>query len=163
MAVVTHAIGESIEFDQMDDEIIFGKSIISGSVPTEYIRPSYKRDFISETEFNLLKENIAFIIDCYQMMYDKVGAIESRLNEIETQNREILSLLSKEQNVMMASSPEAFTEISAEKMRAIIIEYYKNHSVVYPSDIANEMNFDLRDVVHIVKELIASGEVEEVI
>lgn len=45
-------------------------------------------------------------------------------------------------------------------MREKILEYYKTHEIVYPSDIAFEYDLDLREVVRIIDDLIREGKVK---
>ena len=49
------------------------------------------------------------------------------------------------------------------QMTEKILEYYKTHDVVYPSDIVSEYNFNLRQVVKITNDLLTLGTIEEVI
>jgi hypothetical protein len=166
MASVANKIIENFQDLDLENQFV-NTGLTSGS--PDY-RINLKNKIIStygqkdtlDTNSEIIQEKIAFLIDCYTTFYDKLGNVEERLGIIEKQNSEILLFLSKEQNAVMVSSAECFAEISSEQMKATIIEYYRSHPVVYPSDIANEMNFDLRDVVKIIKELIASGQVEEV-
>lgn len=45
-------------------------------------------------------------------------------------------------------------------MKNKVLEYYKTHEIVYPSDIASEYDFDLREVVKVVDDLIQEGKVK---
>lgn len=105
---------------------------------------------------------IAFIIDCYQTFYDKMNLVETRLGQIESQNAQILRLMGSDVGAPVQVVPSEFKEISDENMKNAILDYYKTHKIVFPSDIALEMRFDLKKVVSIINDLIASGEVEEV-
>jgi hypothetical protein len=110
----------------------------------------------------MISERIAFIIDCYQTFYDKMNLVETRLGQIESQNAQILRLMGSDVGAPVQVVPSEFKEISDENMKNAILDYYKTHKIVFPSDIALEMRFDLKKVVSIINDLIASGEVEEV-
>jgi hypothetical protein len=163
--VINDIISEDFQdFDPSEEKL---SEIISGSggyrtQSNPNLWTSYKKETIPNFDSKYIQEKIAFLIDCYSIFYEKLGNIEERLETIEKKNSEILLLLSKGQDSTMTCSIDCIVDISADQMKEKIIEYYRNHPIVYPSDIANEMNFDLKDVVKIIKELIASGQVEEV-
>ena len=160
MATAQFIKSGSDEFDLLED--IVYNSDVSGN-PYGHQAITYSKDSISDNDFLLLTEKIAFIIDCYTTFYEKLGNIEDRLGIIEKQNKEILLLLSKEQTSVMAISAgtESFIEMDAGEMKARIIEYYETHKFVYPSDIACEFNLDLEKVVSIIDDLISEGKVIE--
>ncbi|MGB8219675.1 MAG: hypothetical protein WCE46_04765 [Methanoregula sp.] len=142
------------------DPTYFGTEFDSGS--SYCVRPSYKKESDLEKDLMIFGERIKFIIDCYQIIYSKMDVIETRLDQIEHQNKEILSLLTAPSvagSVHLLSN--SLVEMSTEKMRTLILEYYTNHKVVYPSDIASEMNLDLEKVVEIINNLISEGKVVE--
>lgn len=49
------------------------------------------------------------------------------------------------------------------ELKEEILEYYKTHDIVYPSDIAFEKNYELKRVVRIISELLNEGKVKEVV
>jgi hypothetical protein len=120
----------------------------------------YKVSRLSYRDKNEL--DITFIIRCYEAIYERIGEVENRMAFLEMQNKEILSLLSKNIGSPVHFIGENFVEIDDAQMKEKIIGYYETHKVVYPSDIAFEFNFDLKKVVNIINELISSGKVEEV-
>ena len=163
-SITSENIEDFLEFNP-SEEHLSETGLVSGSGNYRInIRPdaiSYRKKVIPVFDSETIREKIAFLIDCYTTFYEKLGNVEERLEIIEKQNMEILLFLSKEQSAVMASSTDTFTDINEEQMKAKIIEYYRSHPFVYPSDIAFEMNFDLRQVVKIINELLSSGEIEE--
>lgn len=159
MATVPQTLDKSTEFGQFEDVLVDVN--LSGATPYYTSRPSYKKEIIPDIESLTTKEKIQFIIDCYAIFYERIMKIEDRLLAVETQNREILLLLGKGEEGVMRLVTDDFVEMSADQMKEKILEYYKSHMVVYPSDIAFELNFDLEKVVKTIDDLIREGRVVE--
>jgi hypothetical protein len=121
----------------------------------------YRKSSTPEYDTENIREKIAFLIDCYTTFYEKLGNIEEQLDNIKKQNEEIHLLLSKGQNAVMVSATDCFVDLDDEQMKEKILEFYRDHPIVYPSDIAFEFNFDLEKVVEIINNLIEEGKVVE--
>lgn len=115
-----------------------------------------------EDSYKNFDEKISILVDSVASFYKKIGEIEDRLKSIEDQNTEILLLLGKDDDGSMRFIEPDFVDISADQMKEQILEYYNSHKIVYPSDIAFECNFDLKEVVRIIDDLIKEGKVKEV-
>ncbi len=97
-------------------------------------------DWIRQENFQLRREN--------KMLRQNIQAIEKRLVNIE-------ATIPKEKVVILR-------EISKEEAEKEIIELFTQGQILYYSDIAERLGFDLKMVVDICNELQTKGEIEVV-
>jgi len=128
------------------------------NISSENLNRDSDYDFLKDdriiNKIKKIEEDYHFIEDCCRFLLQKI-------NNIETQNEQILKMLEQ-----TADAPiiEIMNDPSNNKidqnLKTQIVDYYKENGTLYPSEVAEALNIELKEVVSIVKELIKDKELE---
>lgn len=139
--------------------VIYKENTISGSESTKSVDNDKFLSFLKDEKE--IEDKISKIDEDYNFIRDCCHALVLKMNKIDKQNERILEILEKQYDNPVIDTMDNFSNEKVDQnLKEQIIEYYKKNGTLYPSDVAEALELNLKDVVDVVKGLIKSGELE---
>jgi hypothetical protein len=120
---------------------------------------TYKKVTMEETSIQPFD-----IGEIYKRIEDLSGMVNMLGFEVSILKDRVDSLERKIESSPMSVRIVEVRETTVEEAKEKILEYYEKHKdeITYPDDVADELGFDLKIAMRVVKELINEGKLEEV-
>lgn len=126
-----------------------GRGLEDATIEVEHVIGSYRTIDFSSVLFSFVK-----------VVREEIRSMEERMNErIDRRMNELI----EKQNIKEGTTEEVIMlrSISREQAKEEIMELFDKSDKLYYSDIVEALKLDLEEVVEIVEELKAEGEVGE--
>jgi len=137
------------DYIQIDDSL---KSLKSTNEDNFFSLLKAKKEI--NDKINKIDEDYNFIRDCCHLLVIK-------MNNLDKQNERILEILDKqnESPIIDIMNPSSNEKVDL-NLKNQIVDYYKKNGTLYPSEVADALELNLKDVVAAAKRLIKDGELE---